>query len=68
MAVPDTSVRDRERELRQEIQKLREEKKMLINQLVELENLRIENKKLKALLKDTLINKAFAFPLCKTRG
>ncbi|MEA4848839.1 MAG: hypothetical protein VB106_16530 [Clostridiaceae bacterium] len=50
MAVPDTSVRDRERELRQEIQKLREEKKMLINQLVELENLRIENKKLKALL------------------
>jgi hypothetical protein len=50
LAVPDTSVRDRERELRQEIQKLREEKKMLINQLVELESLRIENKKLKALL------------------
>lgn len=50
MAVPDTSVRDRERELRQEIQKLRGEKKMLINQLVELESLRIENKKLKALL------------------
>lgn len=50
MAVPDTSVRDRERELRQEIQKLKEEKRMLINQLVELENLRIENKKLKVLL------------------
>lgn len=50
MAVLDTSVRDRERELRQEIQKLRGEKKMLINQLVELESLRIENKKLKALL------------------
>jgi len=47
MAVPDTSVRD---QLRQEIQKLRGEKKMLINQLVELESLRIENKKLKALL------------------
>ncbi len=50
MDMPDTPVRDRERELRQEIQKLREEKKMLINQLVELESLRIENKKLKALL------------------
>ena len=50
MAIPDTSARDRERELRQEIQKLREEKKMLIDQLVELESLKIENKKLKALL------------------
>ena len=50
MAVLDTSVRDRERELRQEIQKLRGEKKMLINQLVEQESLRLENKKLKALL------------------
>lgn len=49
MAVSDTSVRDRERELQQKIQKLREEKKMLIEQLVELENLRIENEKLKAL-------------------
>ena len=50
MAVPDASVHDRERELRQEIQKLRGEKKMLINQLVEQESLRLENKKLKALL------------------
>ena len=30
--VPDTSVQDRERELRRQIQKLREEKKMLIEQ------------------------------------
>lgn len=46
----DIAARDREHELRREIQKLKEEKKMLINQLVELENLRIENKKLKVLL------------------
>jgi cell shape-determining protein MreC len=50
MAVHDTSVRDGNVRMRQEIQKLKEEKKMLINQLVELENLRIENKKLKVLL------------------
>lgn len=49
-AAPDTAVRDREHELRQEIQKLKEEKRMLINQLVELENLKIENQRLKALL------------------
>ena len=48
--VPDTSVQDRERELRRQIQKLREEKKMLIEQLVELDALRLDNKKLKALL------------------
>ncbi|MGI5848882.1 MAG: DUF6262 family protein [Christensenellales bacterium] len=46
----DIAARDREHELRREIQKLKEEKKMLINQLVELEHLRIENKKLKVLL------------------
>lgn len=46
----DVANRDREQSLRQEIHKLREEKKMLITQLVELENLKIENKKLKELL------------------
>jgi NADH:ubiquinone oxidoreductase subunit C len=47
---PDLSARDRERELRQEIQKLKEEKHMLVVQLVELEYLRQENRQLKALL------------------
>lgn len=47
---PDISVQDRERELRRQIQKLKEEKKMLIEQLVELEALRVDNKKLKASL------------------
>ena len=47
---PDMIVRDRERELRQEIQKLREEKKMLIEQLVEFERFKNENQQLKALL------------------
>lgn len=50
MTVSDTSAQDRDYEMRQEIHRLREEKHMLINQLVELDNLRIENKKLKALL------------------
>ena len=49
-ATPDIVDRNREHELRQQIQKLKEEKKMLIDQLVELEGLRIENKKLKSLL------------------
>lgn len=39
-----------ERELRMEIQKLREEKKMLITQLVEFERLKMENQQMKALL------------------
>lgn len=47
---PVTTERDRERELRHEIQKLKEEKQMLIVQLVELERLKIENQRLKALL------------------
>lgn len=47
---PVTTERDQERELRQEIQKLKEEKQMLIVQLVELERLKIENQRLKALL------------------
>jgi len=46
----NTSVQDRESELRRQIQKLIEEKKMLIEQLVELEALRVDNKRLKALL------------------
>ena len=49
-AAPNAVARNCEHELRQRIQKLKEEKKMLIDQLVELEGLRIENKKLKALL------------------
>lgn len=47
---PVTTERDRERVLRQEIQKLKEGKQMLIVQLVELERLKIENQRLKALL------------------
>lgn len=47
---PVTTERDRERELRKEIQKLKEGKQMLIVQLVELERLKIENQRLKALL------------------
>ncbi len=39
-----------ERELRMEIQKLREEKNMLITQLVEFERLKMENQQMKALL------------------
>lgn len=39
-----------ERELRMEIQKLRDEKKMLITQLVEFERLKMENQQMKALL------------------
>ena len=46
----DAPARDRERELRQEIQKLKEEKQMLITQLIEMEQLKIENQRLKALL------------------
>lgn len=46
----DTTSRSREQELRQEIQKLKGDKKMLIEQLVELEALKAENKKLKAML------------------
>ena len=48
--VSDKSTRDKEQELRREIQKLKEEKKMLITQLVEMEQLKIENQRLKALL------------------
>ena len=47
---PSPVAHDRERELRQEILKLREEKQMLIVQLVDLERLKAENKQLKALL------------------
>jgi hypothetical protein len=43
--------RDQERSLRQEIQKLKEEKHMLITQLVEYERLKAENKQLKTMLK-----------------
>ena len=50
LSPPDTAIRDRERELRREIQKLKEEKQMLIEQLVELEQLKIENRQLKSLL------------------
>ena len=50
VVVPDPSARDRERKLRQEIQRLKEEKHMLVIQLVELEHLRKENRQLKALL------------------
>lgn len=46
----DTASSSREQELRQEIQKLKEDKKMLIQQLVEFEALKTENKQLKALL------------------
>lgn len=49
-ATPDLSDRARDRKLRLEIQKLKEEKHMLIVQLVELEHLRRENRQLKALL------------------
>ena len=49
-AVPDMSARDEMHSLRQEIQKLKEEKKMLVTQLVELESLKTENQHLKALL------------------
>ena len=46
----DISDREKIRSLRQEIQKLKEDKKLLINQLVELEQLKDENKRLKELL------------------
>lgn len=46
---PITSARDQERELRLEIQKLKEEKQMLVAQLVEMEHLKRENQHLKAL-------------------
>lgn len=46
----NTVSNSREQELRQEIQKLKEDKKMLIQQLVEFEALKAENKWLKALL------------------
>jgi len=46
----DSTARDRERELRREIQKLKEEKQMLITQLVEMDQLKIENQQLKAML------------------
>lgn len=50
VAALDMEVRDRERELRQEIKKLKEEKQMLIEQLVEFDRLKAENQRLKALL------------------
>lgn len=50
MPVYDISDRDKIRSLRQEIQKLKEDKKLLIDQLVELEQLKAENKRLKELL------------------
>ena len=46
----ETAVRDRE--LRREIQKLKEEKQMLIVQLVDYERLKAENQQLKALLNE----------------
>ena len=46
----DISDREKIRSLRQEIQNLKEDKKLLINQLVELEQLKDENKRLKELL------------------
>jgi len=46
----DVSNRNEVRSLRHEIHKLKEEKKMLVAQLVESESLRIENQRLKALL------------------
>jgi hypothetical protein len=51
-ALPDTLARvcNRELELRQEIKKIKEDKQMLIVQLVEMEQLRIENQRLKNLL------------------
>jgi len=49
-SVLDASARNRECELRQEIQKLKGEKQLLITQLVEMEQLRIENQRLKVLL------------------
>lgn len=48
--VYDISDREKIRSLRQEIQKLKEDKKLLIDQLVELEQLKTENKRLKELL------------------
>lgn len=50
MPVYDISDREKIRSLRQEIQKLKEDKKLLIDQLVELEQLKAENKRLKELL------------------
>ncbi|MDD4495241.1 MAG: DUF6262 family protein [Eubacteriales bacterium] len=50
MTIPNILPRDRERELRREIQKLKEEKQMLIEQLLELERIIIENQQLKSLL------------------
>jgi len=49
-SAPALAARDREHELRQKIQKLKEEKHMLVVQLVDLEQLRQENRQLKALL------------------
>lgn len=46
----DISDREKIRSLQQEIQKLKEDKKLLIDQLVELEQLKAENKRLKELL------------------
>jgi hypothetical protein len=51
-AAPDMASRDRERELRKEIQKLKEAKQMLIEQLVDSERLKTENRQLKALLNE----------------
>lgn len=50
MPIYDISDREKIRSLRQEIQKLKEDKKLLIDQLVELEQLKAENKRLKELL------------------
>lgn len=50
MPVYDISDREKIRSLRQEIQKLKDDKKLLIDQLVELEQLKAENKRLKELL------------------
>lgn len=46
---PETASRDREHELLQEIHKLRYEKKLLIEQLVEMERIKVENERLRVL-------------------
>lgn len=46
---PETTSRDREHKLLQEIHKLRDEKKLLVEQLVEMERIKIENERLRIL-------------------
>lgn len=48
--LPGISVRDEIRSLKQEIQKLKEEKKMLVTQLLEMEQIIKENEHLRAML------------------